>query len=202
MLKIFKKIKKLKYKNQKKGIALVIAITVTTLLLSISLSISNIVLRQIRITSVNNQSKSAFFAADSAIECAAYYDTVYIPVFDLIDTSKVISQNKDFAQSIFGSILNNPVETIVRCGNYLNGGVKGKPLNIKKNISNLERITTTFDIAYDTDMCASVEVIRTEVETTITARGYNVGVNEAGTECDLTNLDKKRVVERGLTVKY
>lgn len=199
MLKIFKKIKKLKYKNQKKGIALVIAITVTTLLLSISLSISNIVLRQIRITSVNNQSKSAFFAADSAIECATYYDTVEILVPDIINPLIFININKeDFTKSVFGRSDIDFTKNKIRCGNFLTGA----PLDLQKDISNPDKIITTFDIAYDTDMCASVEVIRTEVETTITARGYNVGVNEAGTECDLTNLDKKRVVERGLTVKY
>lgn len=201
MLKILKKIKKLKYKNQKKGIALVIAITVMTLLLSISFSISNIVLRQIRITNINNESKPAFFIADSAIECVTYYDTLFIA--SSADDS--VNINKDFSLSIFGTSdkdVAGGANATIRCGN---GPVLGAPLNLQKVTSesgDTTKVVTTFDILYDTDMCASVEVTRTEIETNITARGYNTGINQSNDGCDLSDLDKRRIVERGLTVKY
>jgi hypothetical protein len=195
MLKILKKNKKLKYKNQKKGIALVIAVTVMTLLLSISFSISNIVLRQIRITNINNESKPAFFIADSAIECVTYYDTLFIASSTDLD----VNINKDFSLSIFGTKDKVDVISQIKCGNYLSSS----PLNLEKVVSgDLTKVTTTFDILYDTDMCASVEVVRTELETNITARGYNTGINSTANGCDLSDLNNRRVIERGLTVKY
>lgn len=202
MLKILKKIKKLKYKNHKKGVALVIAITVMTLLLSISFSISNIVLRQIRITNINNESKPAFFIADSAIECVTYYDTLFI-ASSSPDTD--ININKDFSLSIFGTSAadaSGGAKATIRCGN---GPALSTPLNLTKVTSgsgDATKVVTTFDILYDTDMCASVEVTRTEIETSITARGYNTGINTTNDGCDLSDLDNRRIVERGLTVKY
>jgi hypothetical protein len=196
MLKIFKKLKNLKYKNQKKGIALVIAITVMTLLLSISFSISNIVLRQIRITNTNNESKPSFFIADSAVECAFYYDTVAI----VPDPISGIDVNKDFTTSIFGQTSKTEAEGKIKCGDYTSILGLGAPLNLQKNITP-DKVITTFDIVYG-DKCARVEVTRTEVETNIVSRGYNTGVNAAGDGCDLTNLDTRRLVERGLTITY
>jgi hypothetical protein len=170
-----------------------------TLLLSISFSISNIVLRQIRITNINNESKPAFFIADSAIECVTYYDTLFIAS----STDDSVNINKDFSLSIFGTSLADATggaNATIRCGNGLS---EGAPLSLQKTVSgDSTKVVTTFDILYDTDMCASVEVTRTEIETNITARGYNTGINQSNDGCDLSDLDKRRIVERGLTVKY
>jgi len=198
MLKIFKKLKNTKYKNKKQGIALVIAITVTTLLLSVSLSISNIVLRQIKITNINNASKPAFFIADSAIECAFYYDTVAI--FDVSDLD--LDTNKVFETSIFGKNGYDYAIEQIRCGDYGTAPDVGAPLNLITSYDSIsEKQLTTFDIGYG-DMCAKVEVTKTDTETNITARGYNTGVDAGNNECDLTDLDTRRLVERGLTIKY
>lgn len=189
MIKIFKKIKNLKYKNQKKGIALVIAITVMTLLLSISFSISNIVLRQIKITNINNESKPAFYVADSGVECALYYDTT-----TTLDINTGIDTNKEFASAIFGATTPAAATSLIKCG-------LGLPLGLTKTTSSdLTKITTTFDIDYGESKCARVVVIKSDVQTWITARGYNTGVTSTG--CDLTNLDTRRLVERGLTITY
>lgn len=191
MLKILKKINIKKNKNKKKGIALVIAVTTVTLLLSISLSISNIVLRQIRITNINNESKPAFYTADSAIECALYWDTTAI-----IDPVTSIDVNKDFPTSIFGTSTPEDATSKIKCGIGT-----GAPLGLGKVISPDQTVVTTnFDIDYGDNKCAKVEIRRTEVETKITARGYNTGATTAG--CDLSDLDTRRLVERGLTLKY
>ncbi|MBC7766834.1 hypothetical protein H7Y21_02470 [Arenimonas sp.] len=181
----------LKQKKSQKGIALIIAITVMTLLLSISFSISNIVLRQIRITNLNNASKPAFFVADSAAECAFYYDILVKPDPANLD----ININEDFGTAVFGDNNGEIAKATVRCENKA-------PLNLTKSQStvvNVNTVVTTFDVDYD-GMCASVEVTKTDVSTKIVSRGYNTGVTDAG--CDLTDLNKRRLVERGLTITY
>lgn len=185
---MFTFLKKLQKQNKQKGITLVIAITVMTLLLSISFSISNIVLRQIKITNINNASKPAFFVADSGIECAFYYDTA-----STTDSSGV-NINADFATAIFGQSDKSVANALVRCGN-------NPPMGLHKDITNPNSIVTTFDINYE-NMCAKVEVTRTEVDTKITSRGYNTGANADSSGCDLSDVDKRRLVERGLTITY
>jgi len=188
MLKIFKKTKKTK---DERGITLVIAITTMTLLLSVSLSISNIVLRQIRITNINNASKPAFFVADSGIECAFYFDTALIPTS--IPNSVF---NENFDSAIFGLPSTATIDPILKCGN-------GKVLGLTKTpLPGLpeETMLTTFDIDYGDETCARVSVTRTEVATKISSYGYNTGVTPTG--CDLSDIKSQRLVERGLTIKY
>ncbi len=190
MLKIYKKYKKIISIKDKKGMSLVIAVMTMTLLLSISLSVSNIVLRQIKLNALTNNSKPAFFVADSAIECAFYYDTV-----SMMDDEGLIDLNKEFTTSFFGTTTDNDTvfyEGLLKCGN----GVKfiSKVFENDNSVSN-----TSFDIDYG-DYCAKVIVRKDEANSRITARGYNTKMGE--TSCDLSNLDSRRVVERGLTIRY
>lgn len=180
-----------KIKNKNKGMTLVIALTTMTLLLSVSLSISNIVLRQIKISNMNDKSKIAFFAADSAIGCAMYYDTVFIPD----PNGQMVGANHSLDTAVFGKMSIADRELIVKCGNRS---------NILKHTSvttptSPETVITSFDIDYG-DVCANVEVTRTDVGTSIMARGYNTDATDAG--CNLSNVQSRRLVERGLTIKY
>ncbi len=68
---------KLIYRQKKmgeRGIAIYIAVTITAALVLISLSIINIALKQISISGVGRDSQNAFYAADSAAECAIFWD--------------------------------------------------------------------------------------------------------------------------------
>ncbi len=193
MNKIKNNIFKNKYKKDK-GIALVIAIASITLLLSLSLSISNIVLRQIRITNINNSSKGVFFTADSAAECVRYFDTKLIT--DPEDENIVL--NAEYEYSIFG-ILDNLSEQdlktflkeTVKCGNSPISG-------ISKNTTEVNTVTF-FDVDYG-QTCARVQVVKNEAQTTIVSRGYNTTMTEGG--CDLSDIESRRIVERGLTITY
>jgi Tfp pilus assembly protein PilX len=185
-----KKIRDINFKDNKKGIALVIAITTMTLLLSISLSISNIVLRQIRISTVNNSSKAAFFTADSAIECAFYYDTV---ASTTISSQTNNIDNDDISKAVFGpTITKDVLQNFVKCGN-------GIYVTTPKITANSQTVTN-FDIDYG-DMCANVTVSRSEFGTKISSSGYNTSFIP-GKGCDLSGVDTKRLVERGLTITY
>lgn len=59
-------------KNQ--GFTLIISIVVTSMMLIISFAVVNIAVRQLVISSSNEQSQIAFYNADSGIECAVYWD--------------------------------------------------------------------------------------------------------------------------------
>ncbi len=185
MLKIFKKINSFKHRNSKKGFTMVIAVTTMTLLLSIAFSISNIVIRQIKITNTNKTSKFAFFTADSAIECAFYYDTIEIL------GGEDENLNSDFETAVFGRGTDEFVASTVQCG-------EGEILNLQKEEQG-PKVVTNFDVNYG-DMCAKVTVERTETGTRITSRGYNTTADENG--CDLSDASARRLVERGLTIKY
>lgn len=63
-----------KFNNQ--GFALLFAVLATSVLLSISVSIWNIALREVVLSSFGRESQVAFYVADSAIECALYWDFV------------------------------------------------------------------------------------------------------------------------------
>ncbi len=188
MFNFFKKIYKIN--NKQKGITLVIAMTTITLLLSISLSISNIVLRQIKITNLNNSSKPAFFVADSAMECAMYHDTMVIAS----STDPSIDLNKDFSTALFGaSSTVKSLKASIKCGQNLT--------KVVVDHTNSALSVNTFDIGYD-NFCARVTVKKTDVDTEIVSRGYNTKLLTGDSGCDLSNIDSRRLVERGLTIKY
>lgn len=61
-------------KFYKKGITLLIAVLTAGVLLSISLAIFNIAIKELVISSTGRESQVAFYAADSGVECALYWD--------------------------------------------------------------------------------------------------------------------------------
>lgn len=68
-----RKIKKIK--KVQKGFALLFAVLASSVFLSIGLAIWNISLRQVIFSSFGRESQIAFYAADTGVECALYYDT-------------------------------------------------------------------------------------------------------------------------------
>ncbi len=168
-----------------KGISLVIALIMMTLLLAISFSIGNIILRQLRLTNIGTNSQTSFYAADSALECALYWDTL---------TDGTVAG--DLSTAIFGT-----TTTYTTGANPIKCGVNtSNPLSFTKRIdyptSNIA--TTTFTIDYGQNVCASVEVVKSEYRTKISTSGYNTGLGSDGNTCALDNALLDRVVERGL----
>lgn len=177
--------------HTQKGISLVISLMMMTLLLSISFSISNIILRQIRLTNISTNSQTAFYAADSALECALYWDT---------HSDGTVRRTGDGSAPIFGT------SSVQRWGDGTNPiwcGTRnfGDPVAYTYT-SNEEIATTTFSVEYGPSACARVQVVKSAYRTTISTSGYNVGLNEEKTDCDLSNAISKRVVERGLVFSH
>jgi len=63
-----------KYKQNNRGVTLYVSIVVTSALLLVSFAIANVTFKQASIASINKDSHIAFFAADSGVECALYWD--------------------------------------------------------------------------------------------------------------------------------
>lgn len=57
-----------------RGFTLLIAVVLTSVLLAVGLTLLDIALKQITLSSTARQSQYAFYAADSAMECALYWD--------------------------------------------------------------------------------------------------------------------------------
>ena len=57
-----------------RGFTLLIAVILTAVLLSVGLALLDIAYKQIVLSSTAKQSQTAFYAADSALECALYWD--------------------------------------------------------------------------------------------------------------------------------
>jgi len=57
-----------------RGFTLLIAVILTSVLLSVGLALLDIAYKQVVLSSTARQSQYAFYAADSAMECALYWD--------------------------------------------------------------------------------------------------------------------------------
>ncbi len=60
--------------NPQRGFTLLIAVILTSVLLSVGLALLDVAYKQVTLSSTARQSQTAFYAADSALECALYWD--------------------------------------------------------------------------------------------------------------------------------
>ncbi len=60
--------------KSRRGFTLLIAVVFTAVVLSVALALADIAYRQVILASTARQSQYAFYAADSALECALYWD--------------------------------------------------------------------------------------------------------------------------------
>lgn len=62
-------------KNQQRGVAILFAVLLVSTVLAISLTLLNITYRQLLLSSTVRESQLAFYAADSALNCARHWDS-------------------------------------------------------------------------------------------------------------------------------
>ena len=60
--------------NSKKGFILLYAILIMSMLIALAVSITNITIKERQLSRYGEESLSAFFAAESGMECALYWD--------------------------------------------------------------------------------------------------------------------------------
>lgn len=183
-------------KKNSKGFTLFIALIVSSILLSVGFSIGNIILKQTQLSTAGRESQIAFYAADSAAECALYWDRKNASGDSVIDETFGTSTDLTATRALG-----------VKCGSGADDAgtvyIASKEVDATGNLS----ATTTMYIVYKANnfgynSCAKVIVGKTGFTTVIDARGYNstyVGDMTSGITCDVSN---PRTVERGLLLMY
>ncbi len=161
-------------KSEQKGFTLLIAIIVTSMFLIVSFVVINVALKQLILSYAGEESQYAFYAADSGLECASYWD--------LKD-----SNNSAFSTSTAGNITCNSqgistgsqtVPTIPSQPSRIGGGGNANP-------------TSIFYLTF-TKGCAIVQVTKqANGYTNIDSRGYNT-----------CNTSSPRRFERGVNLLF
>ena len=130
--------------NQK-GITLLVGIIVASLLFLVSMAIANITLKQIIFSSVGRESQFAFYAADSGIECALFWD---------------------LKNPAGGSAFVAPGPHTINCNN--------QTFNIVPTLVGSDYVST-FTVTFSPEpYCVTVEVTKeSDEDTHIDSRGYN-----------------------------
>lgn len=187
--------------NKQKGFTLLFAVLISTLVLSISATVTSIALRQTIISTTGRESQYAFYAANTAMECAFYWDVIGHK--DTNQSDKVVFPAPGQTRVSDGTDIN------CAGGNITNGD--GFDYNNQEWNTNTSGQTTfyidvhdAFNIKDDSrtskfnhHYCAQATVKKQInsstgiITTTIEAKGYNT--------CDPNN---SRRVERGLIQVY
>ncbi len=186
----------MKYFNYKKsikdqrGIALFIAVIAVSAMLLISLAISDISYREQVISFAGRDSKVAFYAADSGIECAIFHDW-----------GRGETGNFEFATST--NFTGHQTVSGIHCGNLaIQADVEGRSGNVA---------TTTFyfNISQTPKACAVVQVVKwsndggLNVNTKIESRGYNNTCKDEGaTYTPRLSDESPRNLERSFKMSY
>lgn len=175
--------------NREAGFAMLFAVLTSSVLLSIGLSIFNLTLKELALSSSGRESQAAFYAADSGVECALYWDVKGTDVFATSSDSRT------------------PVPSTPQCA--------GQNIKITPSAQTSNSATTEFSFA-PTDstsltngVCSFVTVKKTDNSgatlTEIRSRGYNVGYSgdpsDTGTSNKCLGADDFKV-ERALLITY
>jgi len=153
------------YKNKEinikknKGYTLLFAVLVSSLVLSVGISILNISKKEYLLASSARESTVAFYAADSALECAAYYD---------IGPNKFVSANYVTNVTCAGG-----QPRVSDAGPAFTDNGSGTTVAI-------------FDLNLNDTSCATVTVRKSSTETSIQSRGYNIGWDKVS-KCNLAS---------------
>lgn len=156
-----------------KGIAIYLAVVVTAALILVSFAVLSLAIKEIGTSAAARDSQGAFYAADSGVECALYWDLKNASGNSAFSTStaSVINCNADAA-----NLANNGTLSVGGGGNA--------------------NATSTFSLTFLPDAyCVNVTVVKTYAgntpKTKIESRGYN--------SCNVANA---RRVERAILVSY
>ena len=171
---------KIKYNN---GYTLLFAVLVSSLVLAVGISILTISKKEFLLSSAARESVYAFYAADSGLECAVYWD----------GKGKFATCSPDLS----GGVL---------CGGIPVGGIAQFPST--SDIYGTFR--TVFHVKNgDLGSCAIVTIIQRYVpdqdsgilipETDIESRGYNMGWDSTSNNCNTSSVSR---VERAIKYKY
>lgn len=164
------------HNSSSRGFTLFIAVIVSSLFLAIGFSLASLSVKQQIISSIGKESQFAFYAADTGIECALYWD------FKGTDVFATPSQP-------------TPPSSDVKCNNL---DVDDDLWSITTNADGSVTTKFAFDFPPQT-YCAMVTVTKSaDLRTKIESRGYN-NASRSLSSCQSSN---PRTVERAIRVNY
>lgn len=174
-----------KFKTRNQGVVILFAVLLVSTVLVISLTLLNITYRQLILSSIAKESEFAFYAADSARNCANYLD---------------FSADHPFGSFTLNPAGNNWLLEQPENGREISCG--DVPATTEVSHSDANRAQIHFTLFYDSESrhpCAVVSVMKTinpgqatNPQTEIEVRGYNVS---SGATCP---ANSSRTVERGI----
>lgn len=186
-----------KIENNKRGFTLLFAVLVSIMILAVGASIINIALKQVILSGSGRESQFAFYAANTGLECALYWDL----------NGTIVDDNGN-AEYVFpppGSNRRDDVENINCSGTNLDSGEPHLQSYTLDGWNITDPDQTVFRIAISNDLsdfdstlyCAEVTVAKEvdasgSITTTITSQGLNT--------CEPDN--NPRAVQRGLVLRY
>jgi hypothetical protein len=158
---------RIKIKNNN-GFALLYAVVVSSIILAIAISVSDIAFKGISFSTSAKDANDAFYAADTALECALYYDSS-------ADTQNAYTGNPSSSVSCAGNVVIISKDSLINKWTFYvpNLGSSGKA-------------------------CAMITVDKetNAPNTQITSIGYNDGSTVPG-NCIATQNSTQRVIELG-----
>lgn len=181
--------------TKEKGFTLLYAVLVSILVIAVGASIISIALKQTILSNSSRDSQIAFYAANTGIECALYWDIQGVEgdrkghVFPLYSADEDLATNTDDITCAGGNIVT---------GDGFASGQDFTDQWLQLNDSTTFYLALSNNVSPDINSrlyCVRVDVekfqVDTNIETRITSRGYNT--------CD---IDHPRAVERGLVMRY
>lgn len=185
----------IKQKTKKAGVVILFAVLMVSVILTISLGIFNITYRQMVLSSIARESEIAFFAADTARNCALFWDGPGRAVGE-----RPFGYYEWFIEDGGEWLFRAPTTDVINC---VNGWT---PTNVSITA---DYYNTMFDLiirmgegANQRNACAHVIVSKNKGygqsrKTIITANGYNIA--NSNNTCPPANLN--RAVERTIVAE-
>lgn len=171
---------------EKRGFTLLIAALVASIVLSLGASIYTIASKEVALSAIGRDSQFAFYAADTAAECALYWDA-----------------RSDINPHTFATSSNSSISSVCtssQCPLSCNGVTASSP-NVTETAS---AATTTYELdsLFSSKYCADVTVAKyydpsaKAEHTDVTANGYNVNCTT------LVNAPNAAALQRSVELHY
>ncbi len=151
----------------RKGFAMLFAVLASSLLVTIGISIFNISLKEIQIATSERDSQTAFYAADSAEECALYWD-IKMGAFPSCLDSACLAPSTSTTDTITCNGTSTTI-SFAKTDTYTYGATS----------SNFFMYSTTTVIAPTSGIIVSKQFFPGSpdyIQTTINAQGHNTGI--------------------------
>jgi len=164
--------KKISLKKTKSGFAMLFAVMIASFLITLGISIFSISLKEIQMATAARDSQIAYYAADSARECALYWDVkqgIFPPCFD--DAGNIKSCT---GSELTPALTCNGVPTTMTFNNVAEGSKyykSDKEINFFQ-ASSTSSSTPVADIIIE----KTFDDVNNKIITTISAFGHNTSI--------------------------